>query len=882
DDGKGWCWGTDTAGRLGNGAALTTVQTTPSPIAGGHKWKQISAGGEFTCGIRTDNAAMCWGSDDDGELGNGATTGNQPEPVLVTGGHQWSKISAGDTHACGIRMDGVAMCWGSDSNGRLGNGATGGTNAPGIVTGSHSWSEIAAGNGHSCGVTTAGVGYCWGEAADGKLGNSTTTPDAQNPSPVSGGHTWRTISAANAHSCGTLTDNTAYCWGNDGPGALGNGANPSSSSPSLVQGGHSFLDVRTGLNNTCGVTTGNVLYCWGTDDYGSLGTAGWDQISPTIVLGGHSWTRSEGGGFMNCGIRTDGEALCWGKANGGGLGNATTGPDQEQPVLVGAAANACTLGTWAGNAAAEANYWTGVAFGNGLFVAVAEDGTNRVMTSPDGVTWTARATPGDSTWQAVTYGNGLFVAVSYTGTHQVMTSPDGINWTPQTGIAGQWMDVTYGNGLFVATAWSPEGTIMTSPNGVNWTAQTASIARKWYSVTYGNGLFVAVAYQSPDANNIMTSPNGINWTTRTSIVLGGDGWHDVAYGNGRFVAVAATDLTTSTDGINWTPGTLPGGTWGWYDVSYGNGVFVAVSYGTTNLTGRSTNGIDWTTSASGGSSDWASIAYGNGRFVAVASDNATRTMTATCPANCANPTQPAGTLIYNNDDRVLQWCDGTNWHAAGTPDPGGGTGGCSLPNGVGGDVIFTSADNIVQYCDGDQWRGVGYKDSCTTPGQTCDDGSIYAGLSPDGGVKMYTTPADEGLFSWNDSSTNWTDLAMQNCVVTSPGTQNSCQTGEDNTDLLVGLGTSPTPAPYVAARHCDALVAHGKDDWYLPAQDELNVLWANRMAIGGFDLSGSFPAGVYWSSSEFDNVSAMNQAFNAGAQNPDAKRFELSVRCVRK
>jgi hypothetical protein len=39
----------------------------------------------------------------------------------------------------------------------------------------------------------------------------------------------------------------------------------------------------------------------------------------------------------------------------------------------------------------------------------------------------------------------------------------------------------------------------------------------------------------------------------------------------------------------------------------------------------------------------------------------------------------------------------------------------------------------------------------------------------------------------------------------------------------------------VAARHCNDLSAHGKDDWYLPAQDELDVMYDNRVAIGGFN-----------------------------------------------
>jgi hypothetical protein len=54
---------------------------------------------------------------------------------------------------------------------------------------------------------------------------------------------------------------------------------------------------------------------------------------------------------------------------------------------------------------------------------VAQSGTNRIMTSPDGVTWTAQTTAGSDSWVSVAYGNGTFVAVSSSGTHRVMTSP---------------------------------------------------------------------------------------------------------------------------------------------------------------------------------------------------------------------------------------------------------------------------------------------------------------------------------------------------------------------------------------------------------------------------------------------------------------------------
>jgi hypothetical protein len=180
----------------------------------------------------------------------------------------------------------------------------------------------------------------------------------------------------------------------------------------------------------------------------------------------------------------------------------------------------------------------GVAFGDGVFVAVANTGIgNRVMRSiNNGQNWTASTTTADNLWNSITYGNGLFVAVSSDGIgNRVMTSPTGETWTLQTSAADiAWDGVTYGNGLFVAVSNTGTGSrVMTSANGEIWDLRTTPGTNAWTSVTYGDGLFVAV---SP--TGIMTSPDGITWTAGPSAV--NNTWNSVTYGYGLFVAVAST------------------------------------------------------------------------------------------------------------------------------------------------------------------------------------------------------------------------------------------------------------------------------------------------------------------------------------------------------
>jgi hypothetical protein len=238
--------------------------------------------------------------------------------------------------------------------------------------------------------------------------------------------------------------------------------------------------------------------------------------------------------------------------------------------------------TWTSRTSAADNYWTSVAYGNGVFVAVAcgiysacdSAIGDYIMTSPDGITWTSRTDPANNSWNSVTYGNGLFVAVASSGSgNRVMTSPNGTTWTSRTSAANNsWSSVTYGNGLFVAV--STDGTVMTSPNGINWTSQTASAANSWNSVTYGNGLFVAVS-SSGTGNRVMTSSDGITWTSRTSAA--NNSWTSVTYGNGLFVAVSSDGTyraMTSSNGINWAlRNTFVSNSW--KSITYGDGLIIA-------------------------------------------------------------------------------------------------------------------------------------------------------------------------------------------------------------------------------------------------------------------------------------------------------------------
>lgn len=177
--------------------------------------------------------------------------------------------------------------------------------------------------------------------------------------------------------------------------------------------------------------------------------------------------------------------------------------------------------------------------------------------------------------------------------------------------------------------------------------------------------------------------------------------------------------------------------------------------------------------------------------------------------------------------------------------------------------------------------GVTTTGSCASSpaiGTVCADGSVYAGLSPDGGVPMYAQRCDLGQ-SWNGVACTGTRAtpSYNNGSVNylASGTGNA-DTGKANTATLVAL--TDAGAPYQAATNCAILNEDGHTDWYLPAKDELAVLSSSSAVIGNFST------GTYLASTEGTNPSDVwVVSFNNGSEyNVHKNDVLFGVRCVRR
>jgi alpha-tubulin suppressor-like RCC1 family protein len=325
-------------------ASATVVGGESGPIELRRRtWSSVTAGTYDTCGLTSDDAAWCWGWDSNGEVGNGDLGGTFDTPQPVAGGHRWLTLDAGSESTCGVRRDGSAWCWGANGEGQLGTGSIGGGDAtrPVRVVGDLRWRTVSVGYQHACGIADDGTAWCWGRNPSGQLGNGTAGVSSPVPVRVLGGASWRSIDAAGSNTCGVQEDGSAWCWGADNYGQLGDGPDDYSSTPEArstvpvrVLGPAEWTSVRAGLT-ACGVAADETGWCWGSNTNNNLGYSGpQDDRSDVPVQLSGDWIDIVPGAGHVCGVQVDASAWCWGVARNGQTGSDTGAVVTNGPVRV--------------------------------------------------------------------------------------------------------------------------------------------------------------------------------------------------------------------------------------------------------------------------------------------------------------------------------------------------------------------------------------------------------------------------------------------------------------------------------------------------------------------------------------------------------------------
>jgi alpha-tubulin suppressor-like RCC1 family protein len=265
--GKLWAWGDNSVGQLGDGTIVdSSVPVTPSGL-GGSNWTKIAVGANNSAAINAAGELYVWGSNYDGQLGNGSTTASLL-PLKVSG--TWNEVALGDGHVLAINSDKKLFAWGNNMNSQLGWAKVGTqTNqlSPKQVGSATDWAKVAAGQNHSLGLRGTTL-YGWGQNVLGQLGNGSNT-DATSPVKI-GNLSWDLVQAGGSTSAG-ISAGKLYVWGNNDRGQLGDKGTQPSNTPKQFLKDLGFTSVGVSPTAIAAVAQGGKIWVSGSNDSGRIG-----------------------------------------------------------------------------------------------------------------------------------------------------------------------------------------------------------------------------------------------------------------------------------------------------------------------------------------------------------------------------------------------------------------------------------------------------------------------------------------------------------------------------------------------------------------------------------------------------------------------------------
>lgn len=306
---------------------------------------EVAMGHDFTCAVRESGLLVCWGANDNGQLGNG---GGGPSfmPVVVerlpsgqlTGVRG---VVAGLDHACAL-TDAGTFCWGDNSDGQLGDGGFTSANRATQVMLDPGFIQLAAGSKHTCGLTAMGEVFCFGNDAAGQVGNGSATGPVTIPSPIEllgGSPVIATqIVAGDAFSCALQFNGTPTCWGSNSDGQLGTGDTVPSDTPTVFAAAGGASQIIAGANHACYVrrVASDFIECWGRGDEGQNGDAGLsDRLTPapldSVIFDPLTLVA---GAAHTCALDGSRSVSCWGQNLQAQLGTGATSGPQSFPTVI--------------------------------------------------------------------------------------------------------------------------------------------------------------------------------------------------------------------------------------------------------------------------------------------------------------------------------------------------------------------------------------------------------------------------------------------------------------------------------------------------------------------------------------------------------------------
>lgn len=338
-NGTVWAWGYNGNGQLGDGT--TTQRKTPVQVVGAlgvgtlSNITNVSGGYNHAVALGSNGTVWTWGMNTNGQLGNG-TNADSTYPVQASGITDAIAVAGAvyGNHTLVLRSNGTVMAFGSNSNGQLGNGSTVDSNVPVPVTGLTGIVAIAAGRWHSVALRNDGAVFAWGVNTNGQLGDGTTTqrttPVRVTDSTGAGNLTGITaISAGAYHSVALQSGGYVWSWGLNNNGQLGNNTFNQSLLPveALNASGVGFLSgitaIVAGADHDVALK-GSAVWVWGYGWWGQLGNGSGLDVKLPVQPNVSTATAIGAGVTHTILVQSDGNVYDFGNNNTGALGNNTT------------------------------------------------------------------------------------------------------------------------------------------------------------------------------------------------------------------------------------------------------------------------------------------------------------------------------------------------------------------------------------------------------------------------------------------------------------------------------------------------------------------------------------------------------------------------------
>ena len=217
-------WGLGASGQMGYGfypGGTCTCATNPVQPAGLPPIRRIAAGSDHTLGLAADSTVWAWGSNSNGQLGDGIGFAT-PLPVHVVGLEHVVAIGAGERHSLAVKDDGSVWAWGENDEGQLGDTTHADRNAPVQVIGLTDVVAVTGGWKHSVALKSDGTVWGWGINNYDQLQHAQVT-DTAVAIQIPGISDVRSIASGWYHVAVVKNDSTVWSWGGGFEGEMGDG-----------------------------------------------------------------------------------------------------------------------------------------------------------------------------------------------------------------------------------------------------------------------------------------------------------------------------------------------------------------------------------------------------------------------------------------------------------------------------------------------------------------------------------------------------------------------------------------------------------------------------------------------------------------------------------